>query len=863
MGGVFGSGNSPTNSPIKYGGLQVGTSQWNMPVPIFWGTRRLTTNAMAVANFQAHAQSAGKGGGKGGGGKGTTSYTYTADVLLGLCEGPVDAIQNVWASGSTTTTTTLSALNMNFFAGTMGQANWSYWATKHPSMMQGYSQTAYLGAVNLDLGSAATVPDNAFECVRALSFSWTRTGTAAGWINPSTHVQSSAVDVLLSDVIVDWLTNVQYGALLQAGDIASMSQYATYLRAQGLWYSPLLNSQEKATEILNRWAQISNSWIFWNGTQLVCLPLADTTITGNGVTFTPQNDAAYTLTLDDLIAGENEPPVKITRKDPADCYNRTSINIVDRTLGYIDNPIQYPIDQLIDEFGLRDNTSVSAGEICDPAVGRVVAQLVGKRAAFIRLTYSFKTSWKFLLCLPGTVLNIPLNYTGRTVRVRVTEISEDDAGILSFAAEEFPGTVGTYVAPQATETAVTTTWPNQYVAPDPVNTPAILEPPTTLTGGVPKIVIAASGQNHWGGCVVWLSFDGTTYTRIGEITAPAPQGVLTASLAAYSGVNPDTGHTLAVDCTQSGQTPQPVTTDDADALRTLALVVPQPAVSGGVSVVPTNGELLAFGAVAATGTYTADLTYLQRGQYGTLPRAHSAGEQFTLLDVLGNSGISIAVDLPARYIGAPLYLKLSSYNEFGKSAQDLADCVEYRYIPTGAGYGTGTAGIPAIPTGLAAVAGPASAAIKWNANDAADNVTTYRLFRGTGGSATFLSASLIYAGYSLTFTDTTLASNTAYTYFLEATNAVGTSTHTAGVSVTTLDAGTITGANFIFNEVPSGAADGTNKDFTLAQTPLAGALTLSVNGSVQDPSTYSLTGNDIAFVTAPAASAVILATYLT
>jgi hypothetical protein len=88
---------------------------------------------------------------------------------------------------------------------------------------------------------------------------------------------------------------------------------------------------------------------------------------------------------------------------------------------------------------------------------------------------------------------------------------------------------------------------------------------------------------------------------------PGPQGVLTAGLPAYSGANPDTGHTLSVDCTQSSTTPQAVTTADADALRSLALVVPQPAITGDIAVVPTNGELLAFGSVAATGTYSANL----------------------------------------------------------------------------------------------------------------------------------------------------------------------------------------------------------------------------------------------------------------
>lgn len=864
MGGIFGAANTPTNAPVIYSGLNVGTSQWNLPVPLFWGTRRLSTNAMAYTNFQKHSQANGKGGGgKGGGGKGSQSYTYTADVLLGLCEGPVDSIQHIWANGSTTTTTTLSALNMTFFNGALGQAPWSYWLTNYPTLMQGYSQTTYLGAPNLDLGSSASVPDIAFECIRAGMFSWTKTGTSGGWINPTTHVQSSATDVLMSDVIRDFLTNPQYKADWSSDDIGSLTQYAAYLRAQGIFASPLINAQEKATSLLDRWAQVTNSWIFWSGTRLECFPLADGAITGNGVTFTPDNDIAYVLTLDDLIAQKDEPPVKISRKDPADCFNRVSVEICDRTLGYISNPIPWTDDYLVDTYGNRNNTSVSAGDICDPAVGRIIAQLIGKRAAYIRNTYQFKTTWKFIRCLPGTVLSIPLNYSGLNIRVRVTGIEENDDGEMIISAEEFPGTAGTYVPMQVTPSIGTADVPNLYAAPSDVNTPAIFEPPASFTGNIAKLIIAASGEANWGGARVWLSFDGTTYVSVGEITAPAPQGVLTASLAAFGGTNPDLTDTLSVDCTQSRTTPQPVTNDDAQNLRTLSLVAPQPTISSGAAIVPTDGELLAFGNVLATGTYSADLTYLERGQYGTLARSHSSGEQFTLIDVLGNSGTSVAFELPAQYIGQTLYIKLSSYNEFGNAAQDLSVCTEYQYIPTGAGYGTGAAGVPGTPTGLAAIAGPAAAALKWNANPQADNIQTYRLYRANGSGASFSSASLVFEGLATTYTDTNAAPETDYTYFLAATNLIGSSGHTAGVSVTTLANGTVTSSNFVFNETPVGTADGTNTIFTLANAPLSGQLSLSVNGSVQAPSAYTLSGNTITFGTAPPSGATILATYLT
>lgn len=857
MSGLF-SHQSPTNAPIVYSGLNVGTSQYNLPVALMWGQRRLSPNAIDYDNFQKHTQSA---GGKGGGGKGGTS-TYSADCLLALCEGPIDSIPRIWASGSTTTTTTLSALGMTLFTGTAGQAPWSYWSSKYPAKAQSYPYTAYLGAINLDLGSSASIPDNAFECVRSAGFAYTH--STPGWINPNTHVQDTAIDVLMSDVITDFLTNPQYGMGWTSGDLGSITQYAAYNRAQGLFFSPLLNSQEKASDILNRWATLTNSWIYWGGTSLVFVPLADDVVTGNGITFTPQNDVAYDLSFADFLAADGKAPVKVTRKDPADCYNITSVNITDRTLGYVSNPFPYQDDPLVDAYGRRNNSSVQADECCDPIVARIIAQLIGKRAAYIRNKYSFKLSQRFILCLPGTVLtltepNIGLN----KVRVRVTDIAEDAGGNLSFTCEEFPGTAGTYIAAVGTSSVSIPSTPNEYAAPGNINTPAIIEPTASFTGGTAKIIAAASGGAQWGGCDVYLSFDGTTYTNIGRITAPASQGILTASLAAFSGADPDTTNTISVDCSQSFATLPPATHADADNLRTLALIAPQPSLSGGAYIMPANGELLAFGAVAATGTYTDNLTYLQRGQYGTTAAAHGAGEQFTLVDVLGAGGSSLSFDLPAAYIGQTLYLKFASFNLFGLATQDLSTVAEYQYTPTGTGYGTGSGGIPTVPTGLAGVAGAGSAALTWNANPGVDNITTYRLFRALGSGASFGSASLIYQGYSLTYTDATLAGSTAYTYFLEATNAVGTSGATSGVTITTPADGTVTSANFIFNETPSGLANGTNTVFTLSQTPLSGQITISVNGSVQSPSAYTLSGNTITFVTAPPSGATILATYLT
>ena len=788
----FGSPQGPTNAPINYTGLNVGSAQWNAPVPIFWGMRRCSFNAIDFVNFTAKPVS---GKGKGGGGKSDQQQTYSATVLLAMCEGVVDSIQNIWTNGSTTTTTTLAAFNATFFNGAVDQAPWSYMTTKYPGRALAYSQTAYVGAIDLGLGESATIPDIAMECVRANGFAYTYAQETGGWINPSSHAQAPALDCLMSDIAPDLLTSTQYGFDFTDDDFGPLTQFAAYQRAQGIFFSPLLVSQEKCTDILDRWAQLSNSWIYWSGTRLQFLPLGDSVVTGNGVTYTPIQDVAYNLTPDDFLMpdGKDGGVVKPTRIDPADAQNRTALNFTDRTLGYIDNVVQFRDDGLVDQYGERDNSTIQADEICDPGVAATVVQLLGRRNAYIRNSYAFNTSYRRILCLPGTILTltdptIPLN----NVRVRVKTVArngknKDGKGVLAFVCEEFPGTVGTYYPPASAPTITPPNTPVINIAPGNVNTPAVIEPDSAFTGGVPKIIIAASGGENWGGCTVSISFDGDEYSQIGTINGAAKQGVLTAALAAYAGANPDTTDTLSVNCAESLTLPTPVTEADATALRTLSLVAAQPTLSGDVYILPTNGELLAFGAVAATGTYAANLSYLERGAYGSSAGAHGIGDQFTLIDVSGTDGTSVAYELPAQYIGQILYLKLASFNVFGQAQQDLSSVAEYQYTPTGAGYGVGTAGAPLMPTGFGVVGspGPNGAAFAWNANTPTDNVTSYTLWRAPGLGAAFSAATPVWSGQTLGDADASAANSTAYTYFLTANNVVGASPNTAGVNVTT------------------------------------------------------------------------------
>lgn len=775
MGDFLTGGSGAAQAPIIYAGIQVGTSQYDLPVQWLRGQRRVSTNLVWYNNFQKHKQSAkGKGGGKGGG-----QYTYTAAVILGLGFGVMDEILNCWAQGSTTTTTTLADLGFTFNSGTAVQTPWSFVVTNYPNQALAYANIANLVNPNLDLGSSASVPDMGFE---ARQIPYTDYLESPGWTNPTTNVNTPGRCVNMADFLPDFLLDPLVGGGFTSGDLPDLTAFREYQAAQGLFFSPYLSQQEKGTDIINRWAQIANTWIYWSNTAFVVVPLGDTALTANGYTYTPILDVDCSLGPDDFVSN---PPVKVMVKDPADCASRTIVTITDRTMGYVTNPIEYKSQNLIRRFGAREPDNVQADEIANPAVGNIVAQLIGRRSAHLTKTYEFKTSWRFILYLPGSIFSLTDPSQGLDGEiVRITGVDEDEDGVLTWSAEELPAAIGTYHARNIQPGPAPQT-PDQLIDPGNVNTPAVAEPAQVSGGTVTNVLIAASGGPNWGGANVWMSFDGTSYSNVGTIENPAIQGVLTANLATYGGANPDTGHTLSVNCAISQGEPEPVTNADADALRTLSLVCAPATVSGSDMILDSAGEMLAFGDDSATGTYTADLTYLQRGQLGTTAGAHSTDDLFTLFDTSGEGGSTIQFPLPAQYVGQPIWLKFASFNLFGKNTQDLSVCQSYKYTPSGAGFGGGSDGVPKAPTGLTTSAGVAQVALSWSANAASDNVTAYELYRAAGTGQSFGSASLLAVVAGLSYTDTSLPAATGYTYFLKAENAIGLSAATAGVNATT------------------------------------------------------------------------------
>lgn len=650
----------------EYSGLQIQSSTAGVPIPIVYGTNKVSFNMVWQGGFYAVPQYTKSGGGKGGNNNTLSGYDYYVAAILGLCEGPIAGVATIYNG---TSTGTLASALWGLNTGTTPQATWSFLTTFYPSQALPYGGLAYIYAPEFYLGSSASFPSINCEVQGVLS-----SATTSALVN--------GIDADPALILQDFLTNSQYGVGFPAGSINAATllgssgdaSYQTYCRAAGLALSPTLVNQETASAILARWLQLTNTAAVWSGAELKFIPYGDQSITGpllagGSVTFTPNTSPIYDLTDDDFVYDGDNDPLQITRSDPYTAKNWLTVEISQRSVQYSSVPIEAWDQNEIELSGLRKDSTITAHEICDPAVGQIAAQLILQRGLSRRNVYQFKLSFEYCLLEPMDIVTLSDAGLGLDkFAVRIVAVEEDDFGLLSVSAEDLligSATATTYVAPISYAVGY-----DSAVEPDPINPPIIFEPPAALTGGLSQIWAAVSGgaagvvDRNWGGASVYVSLDNSTYTFVGNTGGPARQGKLTGSLAAPP-MDAEMADALSVTLAESGGELASASAEDAAAHATLAIV---------------DSELIAYETATLTGSNAYNLTTLFRGLYGSTPAAHSSGAPFARLD-----NLIFKYALPSSYIGVQLYFKFQSFNLWGLAQQDISTCAVYKYTPTGAG----------------------------------------------------------------------------------------------------------------------------------------------------------------------------------
>ncbi len=659
--GSFLSGHSgrSTQSNNPAWELRFSTSLYGLPVAIGYGQQRLSGNVIWYGFFEYHWQSGSSGGGKGGGGKsgGNGTYNYSVSVEWAFCEGPItDYELFYYNSGSGYLSFPTTRLN-----GTYPQSTWGYLDANDPGQSLHYNGVAIIAAANLWLGTSTSLPNFGAEIRFAI---WN--GGVAG-----------QPDANAADVINDFLTNPHYGVPgFPAAVLAGLTPYRTYTRAMGMAVSIALTSQRPAQQFLTDLTKVTNSEFVWSSGLLRIIPYADKTVTGNGVTYTVSLTPVYDLTGDDFLA-----PVKIKRKPRSQMINAMRGSYLERGQNYNPLPVEVRDEGSIAQYGiLRPSDQQQMDMFCfqSAAMASLQAQL---HRAQIAATYEFPLgAWAILLDPMDIVTLTEPQYGLYRQAVRITEITENDDGSLTFTADEVLGSIG---APLYGAQAALAPATDINAAPGNINPPVIFEPPYQWANAL-ELGIAVSGVNPaiWGGCEVWASSDDLSYAFVGLINGPSRMGVTTADLppvaAAATGQTIDGTHTLAVDLTES--------------VGTLVSVSPT-ALAAADTACWVGGEIVAFQTATLTAASKYNLTTLLRGAYGSTIADHPAGSPIVRLDQA-----VVSQPYSVSQIGQTVYFKFLSFNLWGGGKQSLADVGAYNYTITG----SALAGPTQTPTNLRA-----------------------------------------------------------------------------------------------------------------------------------------------------------------
>lgn len=639
MGGIFGSTTIST-SDTRINSMRIQQSAYGLCQPLIYGKTRVAANMIWFGDFKATPHTTvQKSGGKGGGAKTrNTTFSYSASLMLGLCENQIQKIGLIWVDkeqyvpkqNGSLTLDPIDQLQFELFDGNNNPV-WGYLVSKHPDDAINYPYLAYVACANYELGNSASLSNHNFEVISTIKLSETIDDA-----NPA-------------DVIEDFITNPRYGAAPNL-NIADLSEFRTYCRAANLLISPAFTEQKAAFETINEIVEAVNCAVVPSPDGLKIRSFGDSAITGNGVTFTPDLTPQYHLTDDDFI-GDDE-PVRVRRSRDTDAYNHIQVEYINRYNQYNTETAEAKDQANIEMFGLRSEDPVEHHYFCEPKMARHAAQLRLQRLLYVRNEYEFNLGWRYCRLEPMDIVTLTDSGLGLDqFPVRITRIEEDEDGQLTVTAEELA--LGSRSAIEY-DLQSSNGYQGGNEEPGNVNAPIIFEPPLDLTDGKNQVWVAVSGGINWGGCNVWASLDNTTYEMIGTIYGSARYGQLVTAIDTV-----DTTFQIELNTVSqmfSG------TLEDAQADQTLCKL---------------GDEYLNYQVATLNGTSLYTLSEVLRGRFDDA-QSHNIGEPFVRLD---KAIFEHAYN--QNLIGNQIFLKFTSFNGLEQKEQTLDEVSAYSYTLTG------------------------------------------------------------------------------------------------------------------------------------------------------------------------------------
>lgn len=568
-----------------------------------------------------------------------------------------DTTKQVQISYVTNTTNQQSdaqtALNLTFFGGSRGQSAWSYLTSKHPEAALGYTETAIVASAAMDLGSNGEIPNYSLEIAGPYQFG------------------AGIIDCDPADCIGALLADPFFGIDFPTTAFGDWTQASNFWVANNFFISPVYESQSAVASAISQILEAGMTAAFWSEGLMKLAPYGDTSAAGNGQIYVPNTQPVEDLDDTDFVG---DGLVKVTRSPWQDANNKVQITWSNRLNGYNTETTTEQDDAAIQRYGLRVETPQNWDFITTLAAAQTAGNLRVKRSVNIRANYTFslKSNYAHLEPMDLVTLTVP-EFGWNKKPVRLTKIVDHpDENGLEVTAEDFPwGTAQPTLYAKQTGVGFK---PNAGQA-DPGNTSALIFEATSRLGLQQGniLYIFCSGQTpDWGGCRVYVSFDGVNYDYKTDITTPARLGTLVGSLAAGT-VDPDPT-SFQVKMSSAGAVLPAISSSDFDQLVSLCALI---------DTTDNNPfELFAYKNSALVDKDTFQLDTLHRGQFGSTNAAHTAGETFARLDQA-----SFQFQYDPTYYGKTIFFKFPSFNSLGGRPQPLSQAAVFTFALPGAGPG--------------------------------------------------------------------------------------------------------------------------------------------------------------------------------
>lgn len=431
--------------------VRINTAEQGSPIHALFGIQRVSVNVIDGFGFKSvvvNAQGGGKGGKGVGGGSGgkkggsVGQQNYSVNIAFAVCQGPVDGGDvlgnplRIWSNG---TSTTIDHVALTHYRGEDGPPPDPVFASSSPNgPIQNYSGTSYAVGTPMQLGASPALPEFQLEL----------RGPGTGTVGPN-FLSDANPHFILTSMMWTGRDNANFPP--SATYYPSFVHYAEYCQAQSLAMSYAIERQQPVARWMEEILRLTNSVAVFSGAYLKLMSYGDGTLSGNGMTWTPDLTWQYSFTDNDYlpwsatdnvegnIQGQDD-PVLITRRDNADIYNWMSMEYLDRTNNYDRTTILAFDQSSIDEFGVRVAPAEQAPGFTLDTPARVSLQLLLQREVNIRTMYKFKVGWRHSLLEPMDIVLIQDSKAGCINQyARILQIEEDENGDLTMTAEQIPG----------------------------------------------------------------------------------------------------------------------------------------------------------------------------------------------------------------------------------------------------------------------------------------------------------------------------------------------------------------------------------------------------------------------------------------